>query len=198
MLGNKTFSLNPSFQPGQITDQDCFSQTFPSVFQLHIFGAEHDAVHLCAAAHLIGWEVTIVASPDEAKSIDYFPGADHLITPAFDNLDASLFDDQTAIVLMTHSFNRDVQYMIALRNVKTAYFGLLGPKQRRERVISTFLDYYPDTSPDFLEQLHGPAGINIGAESASEIAVSILAEILSTIRNQKPVALKDKAGTIHG
>jgi xanthine dehydrogenase accessory factor len=198
ILGNKTFSLNPSFQPDQKTDQDCFSQTFPPIFQLHIFGAEHDAVQLCTAAHLIGWEVIIVASPDEAKSIDYFPGADRLITPAFNNLDTSLFDEQTAVTLMSHSFNKDVQYMIALRDVKTAYFGLLGPKQRRERVISTFLDYYPDTSPDFFEQMHGPAGINIGAESSSEIAVSILAEILSTVRNQKPIALKDKAGSIHG
>lgn len=198
MLGNNTFSLNPSFQPDQRSDQDCFSQTFSPIFQLYIFGAEHDAVQLCIAAHLIGWHVTIVASPDEAKSIDYFSGADRLITPAFDNLDTSLFDKQTAIVLMSHSFNKDVQYMIALRDVKTAYFGLLGPKQRRERIISTFLDYYPDMSPDFFEQLHGPAGINIGAESASEIAVSILSEILSTIRNQKPIALKDKAGSIHG
>jgi xanthine/CO dehydrogenase XdhC/CoxF family maturation factor len=197
-LGNNTFSLNPSFQPVQTSEQDCFSQTFPPIFQLHIFGAEHDAVQLCIAAHLIGWEVTIVASPDEAKSIDYFPGADRLISPAFNNLDTSLFDEQTAIVLMSHSFNKDVQYMIALRDAKTAYFGLLGPKQRRERLISTFLDYYPDTSPDFFEQLHGPAGINIGAENASEIAVSIIAEILSTIRNQKPIALKDKAGSIHG
>jgi xanthine/CO dehydrogenase XdhC/CoxF family maturation factor len=48
-----------------------------------------------------------------------------------------------------------------------------------------------------LERLHGPAGINIGAESAEEIAVSILAEILSVIRNQQPVQLKEKSGTIH-
>jgi xanthine/CO dehydrogenase XdhC/CoxF family maturation factor len=74
----------------------------------------------------------------------------------------------------------------------------LGPGQRRERVISAFLDYCPEASPEFLERHNGPAGINIGAENASEIAVSILAEILATIRNQKPIALKDKAGSIHG
>ena len=53
------------------------------------------------------------------------------------------------------------------------------------------------TSIEFLEQIHGPAGINIGAESASEIAVSILAEILSVVRAQQPMALKDKPGPIH-
>jgi xanthine/CO dehydrogenase XdhC/CoxF family maturation factor len=197
-MNSKSLSFNPSFHPEMFTDQEHLSQKYPPVFQLHIFGAEHDAVQLCKAAHLLGWEVTIVASPDEDKTVDYFPGADRLIMPAFQKLDTSVYDEQTAIVLMSHSFNKDVQYLIALRNVKPAYFGLLGPIQRRERVISTFLDYCPDASPEFLEQLNGPAGINIGAESASEIAVSILAEILSTIRNQKPIALKDKAGSIHG
>ncbi len=198
ILNNKRFSLNPSFHTDQVTDQESFSQTFHPVFQLHIFGAEHDSVQLCRAASLLGWEVTIVAYPDEAKSIDYFPGATRLITPTFESLDTSVYDDQTAIILMSHSFNKDVQYLMALRNVKPAYFALLGPKQRRERVLSKFLDYYPDASPEFLEQLHGPAGLNIGAESASEISVSVLAEILGTVRNQKPIALREKTGSIHG
>jgi xanthine/CO dehydrogenase XdhC/CoxF family maturation factor len=60
------------------------------------------------------------------------------------------------------------------------------------------LDYMPDISTDFLEQIHGPAGISIGAESASEIAVSILAEILSVVRHQQPIALTEKIGSIHG
>lgn len=196
-MDNKTYSINPSFQTDHVSDQACFSQTFSPIFQLYIFGAEHDAVHLCKAANLLGWEITIVASPAEAKSIDFFPGANRLINPTFEELDTSGFDDQTAIILMSHSFNKDVQYLMALSNVQPAYFGLLGPKHRRDRVITKFLDYFPETSPEFLELLHGPAGINIGAENASEIAVSILAEILSTIRNKKPIALKDKTGSIH-
>ena len=107
-------------------------------------------------------------------------------------------DEQTAVVLMTHSFNKDVQYLMALKDSQPAYLGLLGSNNRRERVLSMLLDYMPDISTDFLEQIHGPAGISIGAESASEIAVSILAEILSVIRHQKPIALTEKIGSIHG
>jgi xanthine dehydrogenase accessory factor len=198
IIENETFSVNPSFHAKELTEQEHFSQTFPPLFQLHIFGAEHDAVHLCKAAQLLGWEVTIIASPTEAKSIDFFPGAKRLIAPTFDQLDTSGLDKQTAIILMTHSFNKDVQYLMALKDVEPAYFGLLGPKHRRERVLSKFLDYFPETSPEFFEQIHGPAGIDIGAESASEIAVSVLAEILSTIRKKEPVPLKDKVGSIHG
>lgn len=197
-LNGKTFALNPSFTFEQVADQECFSQTFDPLFQLYVFGAEHDAVKLSKAASLLGWDVTVVASADESKSCDYFPGASALITHAFDNIDTSVFDEQTAVVLMTHSFNKDVQYLMALKDVKPAYIGLLGSNNRRERVLSILLDYVPDISPEFLEQIHGPAGINIGAETASEIAVSILAEILSVIRDQKPVALREKSGTIHG
>ena len=197
-MNEKTYSLNPAFQNSKIRDQVCFSQTFDPLFQLYIFGAEHDAVQLCQAAKLLGWEVTIVASADESKSCDFFPGAASMITPSFENIDTSAFDGQTAVVLMTHSFNKDVRYLMALKDIKPAYLGLVGSVNRRERVLSALLDYYPDISPEFPEQIHGPAGINVGAESAPEIAVSILAEILSTIRTQEPIALKDKIGSIHG
>lgn len=196
-LKGRSYSLNPSFTSEQIKDQECFSQTFGPLFRLYIFGAEHDAVQLSQAAKLLGWEVIVVASAEESKSCDYFPGASELITPAFDEIDTTVFDEQTAVVLMTHSFHKDVQYLLAMKDIKPAYLGILGSVNRRERILSTLLDYNTDISPEFLEQIHGPAGINIGAETASEIAVSILAEIMSVIRNQKPVPLREKEGAIH-
>ncbi len=198
ILNGKKYSLHPEFTSDKIAQQECFSQTLKPLFQLFIFGAEHDAVQLCQSAKLLGWKVTVVASPDESKSCEYFPGANSLIAPTFDDIDTSEIDEQTAVVLMTHSFNKDVQYLMALKDTQPAYIGLLGSNNRRERVLSMLLDYMPDISTDFLESIHGPAGISIGAESASEIAVSILAEILSVIRHQEPIALTEKIGSIHG
>lgn len=197
-LNEKTYSLNPFFEPFQIDDQECFSQVLNPLFQMYIFGAEHDAVQLCQAAKLLGWEVTIVASAEESKSCDYFPGASALISPFFENIDTSALDEQTAVVIMTHSFNKDVQYLMALKDIKPAYLGIVGSIKRRERLLSTLLDYFPDISPEFMDQIHSPAGINIGAETASEISVSILAEILSVIRNKKPESLRNKVDSIHG
>jgi len=85
-----------------------------------------------------------------------------------------------------------------MKDIRPAYLGIVGSINRRERLLSTLLDYFPDISPDFPEQIHSPAGINIGAETASEIAVSILAEILSVVRDKKPEALRNKVGSIHG
>jgi xanthine dehydrogenase accessory factor len=198
VLDGKKYPLNPSFKIDRLAQQECFSQTLKPLFQLHIFGAEHDAVQLCQAAKLLGWNVTVVASPDESKSCDFFPGANSLISPTFDTIDTSEIDEQTAVVIITHSFNKDVQYLMALKDTNPAYLGLLGSNNRRERVLSMLLDYMPDISTDFLEQIHSPAGINIGAESASEIAVSILAEILGVVRNKKPEELRNIVGSIHG
>ncbi len=198
VLAGKRISLYPDFKPSETDKYECFTQAFAQLFQLYIFGAEHDAVQLCKTAHNLGWEITIIVDPVESKTLDYFPGASRLISPTFENIDLSGIDDQTAIILMTHSFNKDVRYLLALNETYPAYFGLLGPSHRRERVLSKFLEYHPEISTEFLDQLYGPSGINIGAESASEIAISILAEILGTIRDQKPMALKDKIGNIHG
>jgi xanthine/CO dehydrogenase XdhC/CoxF family maturation factor len=196
-IDNESFNLSPSFDPTHLENLECFSQEFTPIFQLYIFGAEHDAVALCKMANQIGWEVHIVAPPGEAKTIDYFTGAKRLITPAFDGIETSGFDGNTAVMVMTHSFNKDVRYLIALREVQPAYFGLLGPTHKRERLFSKFLEYHPETNIEFFEKIHGPAGINIGAESASEIALSILAEILSVVRKSKPISLRDKIGHIH-
>jgi len=198
ILNNRTFSLYSSFSASVITDQKSFKQTFEPLFRLFIFGAEHDAVRLCQAAKQLGWEVTIVASADESKSCDYFPGATSLIAPSFGDIDISLMDNQTAVVLMTHSFTKDVQYLMALTDCRPAYLGMVGSLQRRERVISTLLEYRPDISIEFLEQIHSPAGLNLGAENASEIAVSILAEILSEVNHKVPEPLRNKVGSIHG
>lgn len=197
-LNDKAYNLNPSFNGENQESQKSFSQTFSPLFQLFIFGAEHDAVQLCQSAKLLGWEVTVVASPDEAKSCDYFPGASALIAPTFDNIDTSEIDEHTAVVLMTHSFNKDVQYLMALKNTNPAYIGLLGSVNRRERILSMLMEYAPETSIEFLEQIHSPAGLNIGAVGAPEIAVSILAEILSKVHGQTPVALSKKTGSVHG
>lgn len=195
-FGEEIFGFDPSFQ--EISkDQALFEQQFMPIFQLYIFGAEHDAVALSKMANNVGWDVHIIAPPDEQKTITYFTGASSLRTPTFETLDTSGIDADTAVVLMTHSFHKDIQYLMALRDTQPLYFGLLGPPHRRERVFSEFLERFPNTEPEFLEKIHGPAGINIGAENASEIAISIIAEILTVLRQQEPMSLREKQGAIH-
>jgi len=169
----------------------------PPCFKLMIFGAEHDAVQLCKFAGLNGWEVTVVSGPLESKTISDFPGASAFYSVSPDALEWSKIDDETAVVLMSHNFVNDLKFLLELKDTRPAYLGLLGPAYRREKLLSQIIEYCPDISESFIDQIHGPAGLNVGAETPQEIAISILSEILSVVRNKKPVLLKEKKGGIH-
>ncbi|MEM7485076.1 MAG: XdhC family protein [Bacteroidota bacterium] len=194
-LGTVEYPINRNVQP---QDQDllCFEQLMKPCFQLVIVGAEHDAVQLCKYAALTGWEVTVVANPREEKIESDFPGVHKLISVEPESFQPKL-DGQTAVVVMTHSFAKDLQYLIALKEQKPAYIGLLGPFKRREKLFNELLERHPDISENFIDQIHGPAGIDIGAETPEEIAISILAEILTAVNDKEPMLLKNKIGKIH-
>ena len=174
-----------------------FHQDMPPCFKLMIFGTEHDAVVLCRYAALNGWEVSIVSGPLESKTIDNFPGATSFSAVSPDALELDKIDHETALVLMSHNFANDLKYLLEIKDTKPAYIGLLGPAHRREKLLTQLLDYCPDISEEFLKKLHGPAGLNIGAETPQEIAISILSEILTVIRDQVPLSLREKEGGIH-
>ncbi len=190
--------LYPISKTSNITQSNLiFEEEMKPCFKLMIFGAEHDAVQLCKLAHYNGWEVTIISGPLESKTIIDFPGATAFFSVSPDALELQSIDNQTAILLMSHNFSNDLKYLIELKDSIPAYLGILGPSDRREKLLSQFLEYCPDANYSFIEGIFGPAGLNIGAETPQEIAVSIISEILSVIRNQVPMSLKEKTGRIH-
>ncbi|MCW5515219.1 XdhC family protein [Muriicola sp. Z0-33] len=174
-----------------------FSQKMSPCFRLLVMGAEHDAVQICSYAALTGWEVIVVVPPDEQKSIKDFPGAHEFLPVAPEEFDTATIDDQTAIILMTHSFVKDLKFLLRLKDITPIYLGLLGPALRREKLLGQFLEHSPEVPDAFFDSIHGPAGIGIGAETPQEIAISVLSEIISVVRQHKPIPLKDKKGTIH-
>ena len=195
--GNNKFPVNSYFSEKSIDSPQLFSQNFTPVMRLIIIGAEHDAVQLCAMASLMGWEVWVVAPADDPRKQINFPGVSQLLHLEANSFETKIIDAQTAVLLMTHSFVRDLQYLNVLQTSRSCYFGLLGPAKRREKLFNSFLEQFPDANTGFFETIHGPAGLHLGAETPQEIAITILAEILSVTRNTIPIPLKDKKGTIH-
>lgn len=194
-FGKESFPVSNRVQRG--TDGLLtFEQEMPPCFQLLILGGEHDAVLLCRFASQMGWEVTVVVDPREEKTEKDFPGIHRLLQSEPGSFEHPL-DRQTAVMVMTHSFAKDLRFVMALREERGAYFGLLGPTRRREKLFVELMEHCPDVSADFLEGIHAPAGIDIGAETPEEIAISILSEILSTIHGKEPRSLKHIGGKIH-
>lgn len=194
-LDNNWFPTRADFQPQ--ADLALFKDKLKTSHQLIIIGAEHDAVQLCQYASLTGWEVTVLASPSEEKSIEDFPGAHDLLTIDPEAFDLSIIDDQTSVILMTHSYVKDLSFLLKLTDASPGYIGLLGPESRREKILNELLERKPDTNVDFMDKIYGPAGLDIGAETPQEIAISIISEILSVYRRTTLGYLKDKRGSIH-
>lgn len=174
-----------------------FTQVLPPCFKLVIIGGEHDAVQLCLFASLNGWEVTIITHPTEQKSLHNFPGAQQVKACLAEQLDQIKIDQQTAVVLMTHNFAKDLTFLQQLQTKSMAYVGLLGPVKRREKLLAQLLMQSSDIDTDFLEKLHGPAGLNIGAVTPQEIALSIIAEILAVTTGKEPISLSQRNEKIH-
>ncbi|WP_417363120.1 XdhC family protein [Galbibacter sp.] len=177
---------------------EVFHEDLPPALNLVIIGAEHDAVQLCSFAALSGWDVCVIATDSDPKEISNFPGAKTVINTRAELFEMDLIDDRTAVMLMTHSYSKDFKYLLRLeQGIVIPYIGLLGPAKRRERVLNEIMEHRPQVSEEFFDSIHGPAGINIGAETPQEIAISILSEMLSVFREQQIISLKDKKGRIH-
>lgn len=194
-VDSSALSLRPGFKSKK--GFEVFQQNLTPCFKLVIIGSEHDAVQLCSYAAMTGWEVSVIASPSEEKSIGDFPGAQQFLSQLPEEFSPQIIDNQTGVVLMTHSYVKDLKYLVGLKGVRPIYLGLLGPSSRREKLLNELMEYDLDISDDFFDSIYGPAGINIGAETPQEIAVSVIAEILAVIRKKEPMLLRNKLGTIH-
>lgn len=168
-----------------------FKQTMQPCKRLLIIGGEHDAVQLSHFGLSMGWDVTVVVTPKEDKSLGDFIGINELLNFEPEDFPVKHIDSNTAVLLMTHSFVKDLKYLTVLKDTKPMYLGILGPAKRREKLLDNLLELDMEIDLNFLEGIHGPAGLNIGAETPQEIAISILSEILTVIRKTNPIMMKD-------
>lgn len=175
-------------------------ETIAPPTSLLIFGAGDDAMPLAQLAKQIGWHVTVIdARPAYAKPAR-FPEADAMLclTPdALANHPQVVLTPQTVAMIMTHSFARDKELLRTLLPRKLRYTGILGPRVRTQRLIDELATDGVTFSAEMLERLHGPAGLDINAETPEEIAISIIAEMRAVIGRRDGGSLRLRAGSIH-
>lgn len=146
--------------------------------QLFVIGAEFDARILANMAALTGFETTQVVHqhfPLEDQPAGYTISA----IEADALIDTHTLDQHTAVILMTHSYAKDLRYLVnVIQQQSLGYLGVLGPSQRKEDLIIDLIEKFNITDPDLLESLRGPIGLRIGSKTPEEIAVSIVAELV--------------------
>jgi xanthine/CO dehydrogenase XdhC/CoxF family maturation factor len=163
-----------------------------------VAGAGNDVQPLVEIAAMLGWLVTVVDGRFHYALPQRFPGASKVIysRPA-DILSQIKTDSQTVFLLMSHNYNYDFGFLTQIVKQDFGYIGLLGPARKRDRILSDLQDQGIHLGEEQLSKIHGPTGLDIGAENSTEIAVSIIAEVKSFLSGRSGSPLKQKEENIH-
>lgn len=143
---------------------------------LMLFGAGRDALPLIQFAKALGWHVTLVDCRSLETTYDRFSAADQITLTRRTKLQDIAIATNTIAVVMTHNYEDDLAILNRLNSSPAAYIGVLGSRQRTERL---------KLEAGISEQrLHAPIGLDIGAETPEEIAIAIVAEIQAVLRDR--------------
>ena len=176
-----------------------FVEVLEPPLRLLICGAGHDAAPLIRAAAGLGWRVDVVDERPAFLNLERYPEASgfvHVEAPEQAGEQAAV-DDRTFVVVMTHNFLKDKEYVRSLLGTDAAYIGMLGPAARTERLLKELEDEGTKAGKADRERIHGPAGLDLGGEGPEEIAQSIIAEIVAVKRGRAGGFLKERPGPIH-
>ncbi|WP_223587836.1 XdhC family protein [Neobacillus bataviensis] len=157
-----------------------YQETYQPKPRLIVFGAGPDARPLVSLAAETGFSVMICDWRNEFCQKKYFPGADRLLLGFPSELLKEIsFTPYDFVIIMTHHFQKDQEILLSILNKNVRYLGILGPKERTQRLLR---------NEEFPKWFHSPIGLAIGARGSVEIAVSIVAEMIEVLR--KPVRKK--------
>lgn len=175
-----------------------FRETIPAPPALLICGAGDDAQPLVRLAKETGWHVTVADSREAYATAARFPLADSLVvTPAARLAESWQADDRTFVVVMTHRYAEDLELLRVLLPLPLVYLGVLGPRQRTDRLLAALRRSGFESDAAGRARLHAPVGLDLGGRGPEWVAVSILAELQCRLFGRTPGHLCDRAGAIH-
>jgi xanthine dehydrogenase accessory factor len=173
-----------------------FADVFAPPVRLLVYGAVDTAEALCRAAKLLGWTTIVADARARFATAERMPSADELLVVwPEEALDHVRPDVGTAIVVLTHDDKFDLPMLTGALATDAFYVGALGSRRNQERRNELLRNAgVPDTS---IERIAGPCGLDLGAESPAETALSMLAEILAVRAGRAGGRLKAAPHRIH-
>lgn len=171
-----------------------FVEAFTPPPQLLLCGAGDDAIPLAQMAFAMGFRVTVTdRRPGLLESTRFADGV-RIVHAVPGELGARChLDGDTFAVVMTHHFADDGAYLASLFESPVAYIGMLGPRQRTERLLGQATPLGLGDDP----RVHGPVGLDIGTDGAEQVALSVLAEIMATRAGRPATPLRARMQPIH-
>lgn len=176
----------------------CFIEVIEPPLRLLVCGAGHDAIPMLEAAAGLGWRVDVADDRESMLNPERFPRARRFVHSDPGKIDeAAEIDGRTFVIVMSHNYLRDRDYLRSLIGSSAAYVGMLGPRARLQRLLNDLSSDGVEVPSDDEIRLHGPAGLDLGAEGPEEIAAAIVAEILAVSRSRGAGFLRDRSTPIH-
>ncbi len=165
---------------------------------LVVFGAGQDALPVVRLAKQMGWHVTVVDPRCTLVSAERFAEADSVVGCTPDALPQKLeIAPDTFTLLMTHNFLHDADLLAQLLVSPARYIGVLGPKKRLHRLLEHIEGEGVTPTHAQRARLHGPVGLDIGADNPDEIALSIVAELQAVVAGRAGNALRERQSPLH-
>ena len=173
-----------------------FADVFAPPVRLLVYGAVDTAEALCRAAKLLGWTTIVADARARFATVERMPSADELLVAwPEEALERVQPDVGTAIVVLTHDDKFDLPMLSGALATDAFYVGALGSRRNQQRRNDLLRDAgVPDSS---IERIAGPCGLDLGAESPAETALSMLAEIVAVRMGRAGGPLKDASQRIH-
>lgn len=195
-FANQKSSVNKYQLP--LASAEVFIEVIQPPTSLVIFGAGYDAVPVAQFAQALGWQVTVVDCRANEATRARFPMACDVILSRREIVQKQVFmDAYTVAVVMTHNYLDDLEILKMLLPSPARYIGVLGPKARTERLIEDLRLQEIVYTIEQLKRLHGPIGIDIGADTPEGIAIAIIAEIQAVLTNRSGNFLRNRNQPIH-
>jgi xanthine dehydrogenase accessory factor len=180
----------------QLHGRRLFADVFGPPPRLFVYGAVDTADALCAAAKAIGWRTIVADARGRFATRERLPHADEILVSWPEEALAQVAPDHTtAILVLTHDDKFDLPLLTGALATDAYYIGALGSRRNQERRRERLLEAGVDEAE--LERISGPAGLDIGAHTPAETAVSMLAEIMAVRAGRDGGRLKGSSGRIH-
>jgi xanthine dehydrogenase accessory factor len=146
--------------------------------ELYVIGAGHVGYHLARLAQEVGFKINVVDDREKFANRERFPDAHAVITEDIPTwIQRSALPPHAYVVVVTRGHNNDLDAMRALAPRALRYLGLIGSRAKIARIYDALIE---EAMPaEFLSRVHAPIGLDIGAVTPQEIAVSILAELIA-------------------
>ncbi len=188
-------SAGLSFNRSDGSEIDIFAEFLPPELHVVLMGHQYDVFPLAKVIKEAGWRATIVANPQklhwQVTSLVQQVVAPEEFAPE------ALIDPYTAVILMSHDYKTDKRNLPTLLSSAAPYIGMLGPKIRSEKIFRELSEEGTSVSEEAMERIYAPVGLDIGAITPEEIALSIVAEIRAVFSRRQGKFLRDREATIH-